>query len=95
MPSQPRGGQGVGEGFLPLGGTALQEQHSREGRTRQSITRSQACLCELLEERAAQRTPPATSARSKSSAFVGAQRGWGSVGAEATPGSREAPPRGT
>lgn len=59
------------------------------GRTCQSIAGSQACLCELLEDRAAQRTP-AASARSKSSELVGAQQGWGSVGVEATPGSREA-----
>lgn len=50
---------------------------------------------ELHEERTGQRVPLAASARSESSELVGARQGWGSVGAEATPGSREACLRGT
>lgn len=59
-------------------------------RTRQSIAGPQACLCALQGERAGDRVLPAASAKSESSELVGAWQGWVSVGAEATPGSREA-----
>lgn len=92
VPREPQGGYRGSPAFREhsLAGAAApwEEEHARPSLGPRPAS-------ELQEERAGRTLLPAASARSKSSELVGFRLGWGSMGAEATPGSREACPRGT